>query len=206
MNFLGTHDTPRILTVLGARETPADKGERAAYRLLPWERAEAVDRLALAVLVLFTFPGSPMIYYGDEAGMEGFEDPLNRGTFPWGREDRSVTGLFTRLGRLRNSRPALRSGTIAWLCSAGPLLAYAREAEGERLVTVGNASGETRSLTLPWTGPAPTDLLTGAPVPCGDDRLDLELPPLGRPAAGLTPSDAAFPEPAGPSGRRACFT
>ena len=179
MNFLGTHDTPRILTVLGARETPADKGERAAYRLLPWERAEAVDRLALAVLVLFTFPGSPMIYYGDEAGMEGFEDPLNRGTFPWGREDRSVTGLFTRLGRLRNSRPALRSGTIAWLCSAGPLLAYAREAEGERLVTVGNASGETRSLSLPWTGPAPTDLLTGAPVPCGDGKLDLELPPWG---------------------------
>lgn len=82
MNFLGTHDTPRILTLLGADRTPDTKAERASYRLLPRERAAGIAKLRLAALVLFTFPGSPMIYYGDEAGMEGFEDPLNRGTYP----------------------------------------------------------------------------------------------------------------------------
>ena len=75
MNFLGTHDTPRILTLLGTREIPGDKAARAAYRLLPWERAEGIAKLRLAALVLFTFPGSPMIYYGDEAGWRDLRIP-----------------------------------------------------------------------------------------------------------------------------------
>ena len=45
--------------------------------------------------------------------MEGFEDPLNRGTYPWGREDRDLLAWFTRLGALRNAYPALQSGTIS---------------------------------------------------------------------------------------------
>lgn len=84
MNFLGTHDTPRILTVLGASQVPQDKDARAAYRLSPAERQRGEALVRLASLVLFTFPGSPTVYYGDEVGMEGFEDPFNRGTFPQG--------------------------------------------------------------------------------------------------------------------------
>ena len=179
MNFLGTHDTPRILTLLGTREIPGDKAARAAYRLLPWERAEGIAKLRLAALVLFTFPGSPMIYYGDEAGMEGFEDPLNRGTFPWGREDQVLTDWFRLLGTLRNSYPALQSGALRWLYTAGPLLIFSREDSGGRLVTAANASGEPQSVTLAWQGGPPVDLLSGEPLPCGDGCLSLELPPWG---------------------------
>ena len=179
MNFLGTHDTPRILTLLGTREIPGDKAARAAYRLLPWERAEGIAKLRLAALVLFTFPGSPMIYYGDEAGMEGFEDPLNRGTFPWGREDQALTDWFRLLGTLRNSYPALQSGALRWLYTAGPLLIFSREDSGGRLVTAANASGEPQSVTLAWQGGPPVDLLSGEPLPCGDGCLSLELPPWG---------------------------
>ena len=179
MNFLGTHDTPRILTLLGTREIPGDKAARAAYRLLPWERAEGIAKLRLAALVLFTFPGSPMIYYGDEAGMEGFEDPLNRGTFPWGREDQVLTDWFRLLGTLRNSYPALQSGALRWLYTAGPLLIFSREDSGGRLVTAANASGEPQSVTLAWQGRPPVDLLSGEPLPCGDGCLSLELPPWG---------------------------
>ena len=179
MNFLGTHDTPRILTLLSARETPADKGARAAYRLLPWERAEGTALLCLAALVLFSFPGSPMIYYGDEAGMEGFEDPLNRGTFPWGQEDATLMSWFSRLGGLRCRHTAWQRGSISWLYTGGPLLAFAREDARERLVTVTNASHDESTIHLPWSGSSCRDLLSGQTFSPQDGALTLDLPPFG---------------------------
>ena len=82
MNFLSTHDTPRLLTLLGCEQPPADRDARAHYRLSPAERERGTALLKLAALVLYAFPGSPTVYYGDEAGMDGFEDPFNRGTYP----------------------------------------------------------------------------------------------------------------------------
>nr|WP_325193902.1 glycoside hydrolase family 13 protein [uncultured Oscillibacter sp.] len=179
MNFLGTHDTPRILTLLGTDHTPESKADRADYRLLPWERSRAAAKLRLASLVLFTFPGSPMIYYGDEAGMEGFEDPLNRGTYPWGHEDRDLLAWFSRLGALRNGYPVLQTGALRWLCTAGPLLAFAREDGQVRLVTVVNASDSPCSLELPWAADFAQDLLSGSSFAADVGRLVLELPPWG---------------------------
>ena len=178
MNFLGTHDTPRILTLLGAERTPESKAERAAYRLLPWERDRAAKKLRLASLVLFTFPGSPMIYYGDEAGMEGFEDPLNRGTYPWGQEDPSLLAWFSRLGALRNGYPALQKGILQWRYTAGPLLVFSREDGGTLLVTAVNASDAVQSLELPWAAPAAQDLLSGETLSSHNGLLSLEVPPL----------------------------
>ena len=179
MNFLGTHDTPRILTLLGTDHTPESKADRADYRLLPWERSRAAAKLRLASLVLFTFPGSPMIYYGDEAGMEGFEDPLNRGTYPWGHEDRDLLAWFSRLGALRNGYPVLQTGALRWLCTAGPLLAFAREDGQVRLVTAVNASDSPCSLELPWAADFAQDLLSGSSFAADVGRLVLELPPWG---------------------------
>ena len=179
MNFLGTHDTARILTVLGTEHTPATKAERAGYRLLPWERKLGIQRLHLASLVLFTFPGSPMIYYGDEAGMEGFEDPLNRGSFPWGREDTQLVNWFARLGALRGGYPALQKGALTWLYTAGPLLIFARVDGKERLVTAVNASSQDQVVRLSWTAGSPQDLLSGEQLACSDGILHLQLPPWG---------------------------
>ena len=179
MNFLGTHDTARILTVLGARETPERRETRAGYRLLPWERAAGIAKLRLATLVLFTFPGSPTIYYGDEAGLEGWEDPFNRGTYPWGREDRTLLNWFACLARIRNSRPVLQRGSLTWLHTAGPLLVFARDDGPERLVTAANASDEARSVSIPWSGRPPRDLIAGTALSCSEGALLLELPPWG---------------------------
>ena len=161
MNFLGTHDTPRILTVLGADHVPETREARAAFRLSPDQRAKGVALVRLAALILFTFPGSPTIFYGDEAGMEGFEDPFNRGTYPWGHEDRELLGHFARLGTLRRSRSTLQKGTLSWIAANGPLLAFAREGTDGRLVTVVNADRAEQRLSLPWSGDTATDLLTG---------------------------------------------
>ena len=178
MNFLGTHDTPRALTVLGAEETPAEKESRAAFRLSEAERARGIARLKLAALVLFTFPGSPTVYYGDEAGMEGWEDPFCRGTYPWGREDAALKSWFSLLGSLRRTRKALRCGDFAWRYTAGPLLVFSREGDGERLTTVVNASDAPQALLLPCSDArVREDLLSGRPFSPENSVISLSLAP-----------------------------
>jgi len=177
MNFLGTHDTPRILTVLGTDHVPESKEGRAAYRLSPDQRQRGIARLKLAALVLFSFPGSPTVYYGDEVGMEGFEDPLNRGTYPWGTGSRELLPWFRSLGCLRRERPSLQRGAIHYLDTAGPILIFARETEEERTVTAVNAGTEARTLELPWPAAAARDLLTGQIFPAVNGILSLPLPP-----------------------------
>ncbi|MBE6963317.1 MAG: glycoside hydrolase family 13 protein [Ruminococcaceae bacterium] len=179
MNFLGTHDTARILTVLGADTVPGDKAQRADFRLSPTERERGSALLKLAALVLFTFPGAPTVYYGDEAGMEGWEDPFNRGTYPWGREDRSLKAAFTLLAALRRSRPSLHTGSIRYLHARGSLLVFERQLDDARSVTVVNRSAEPQTISIPWNASAATDLLTGQIFCAGDGQLHLTLPPYG---------------------------
>ena len=121
MNFLGTHDTPRILTLLGVGSDCREntKAWRANFRMDAGQRALALARLRLGALVLFAFPGAPTIYYGDEAGMEGFEDPFNRRTFPWGAEDKALTAWYAALGQARKSLLPLRRGDLRWLRAEG---------------------------------------------------------------------------------------
>lgn len=179
MNFLGTHDTPRILTVLGAKHMPKEKAERAEFRLSPAERKRGLALVKLAALILFTFPGSPTVYYGDEAGMEGWEDPFNRSTYPWGREDATLKEHFTLLGRQRKLRSSLQKGSICYLYANGPLLAYERRCDDETSLTVVNASAKETALVLPWPAAQTTDLLSGNVYQTTDGMLSLSLPPYG---------------------------
>lgn len=133
----------------------------------------------LAALILFTFPGSPTIFYGDEAGMEGFEDPFNRGTYPWGHEDRELLGHFARAGHPAARRSALQKGTLSWITANGPLLAFAREGTDGRLVTVVNTDRAEQRLSLPWSGDTATDLLTGQEFFPGRGHADPLYPPRG---------------------------
>ena len=149
MNFLGTHDTPRILTVLGASAVPTEKAERAVYLLSPSERSLGLERLRLAALVLFTFPGVPTVYYGDEVGMEGWEDPFNRACYPYGHEDAELKAYFSALANFRRRTAALQRGGLHWLYTAGPLLIFAREQGGLSLITAVNAADMPQSVSLP---------------------------------------------------------
>ena len=150
MNSLGTHDTPRILTLLGVGSECRERSRewRASFRMEADQRRRGKELLKLGAALLFAFPGSPTVYYGDEAGMEGFEDPFNRRTFPWGREDYELLGWFTRLGHLRQECPALRRGDIRYRAAQGSLLAFTRSAEGETILAAFNTGGESAELRL----------------------------------------------------------
>ena len=178
MNFLGTHDTPRVLSLLGEGQTPADKAERAAYRLRPEEERLGKERWKLASALLYAFPGSPMLFYGDEAGTQGLEDPFCRGGYPWGREDEELLAWFRLLGRLRK-RPSLRQGDLTWLHAQGPLLAFRRQAEGETTAAAFNAGDAEAALALPWEGREALDLLTGQRFAAWEGRIALCLPARG---------------------------
>ena len=178
MNFLGTHDTPRILTVLGAKERPESRAERAAYRLSPEERALGIARVKVAATVMFAFPGSPTIYYGDEAGLEGWEDPFNRGTYPWEHEDMDLKAHFTALGSARSRLETLQQGEIRYLAASGPILAFVRETENETVLCAANADRQPHNLTLPWASETARDLLSGKEFPVVDGLLSITLPPI----------------------------
>ena len=178
MNFLGTHDTPRVLSLLGEGQTPADKAERAAFRLRPEEERLGKERWKLASALLYAFPGSPMLFYGDEAGLQGLEDPFCRGGYPWGREDEDLLAWFRLLGRLRK-RPSLRKGDLTWLHAQGPLLAFCRQAEGETTAAAFNAGDAEAALALPWEGREALDLLTGQRFAAWEGRIALCLPARG---------------------------
>lgn len=140
MNIIGTHDTPRALTVLGItqEEWKLSREERAAFTLPPERIESARRRLKLAAVLQFTMPGSPTIYYGDEVGLQGFEDPFNRCTFPWEREDRDLLAFYRRLCMLRAESETLAKGELRFLRSNGSLLRYERRTAHARLVIMVN--------------------------------------------------------------------
>ena len=105
--------------------------------------------LVVGAAALFCFPGSPTVYYGDEVGMEGFEDPFNRRTFPWGKEDRELTDWFAALGNLRKKSPALRRGGLCWREGTGAVLAFERVCGDERVLCACNAGQNDAQIALP---------------------------------------------------------
>ena len=176
MNFLGTHDTPRILTLLGGEPVPESKEARAEARLSPAGYRLARQRLMLGALLLYAFPGSPTVYYGDEAGMQGYEDPLNRRTYPWGQEDESLSAWYRRLGQLRRERLSLQVGQIRYLYAAGGGLVLERRAEAEVTVAALNAGVEDLESAIPWAGALATDAMTGQQFLAADGIVRLTLP------------------------------
>ena len=152
MNSLGTHDTPRILTLLGEgsdRKEDTSRDWRAGHRLSPDQRRIAKARLKLGSLLLYALPGSPTLYYGDEAGMEGFEDPFNRRTFPWGEEDGELVNWFAALGRARRGLLPLRKGSLEWMTCRDRVISFARIWAGETVVAAVNAGEHAVLLELP---------------------------------------------------------
>ena len=135
MNSLGTHDTARILTLLGAEEgcEHQSKEWRSSYRLGPDQRRRAKELLKLGAALMFAFPGSPTVYYGDEAGMEGYKDPFNRGCYPWGQENGELLAWYRRLGEIRRREPSVPGRGISF--AQGP---------GQRAGVCAGGSGKER--------------------------------------------------------------
>jgi len=146
MNLLGTHDTARILTAL-VDDFDGSREEKAKRRLSRNSFDVAYDRLLMASFLQYTLPGSPSLYYGDEACMEGYRDPFNRRPYPWGREDPDFMAHFRRLGQLRKEFEALRLGDIQFFEAGDRHVGFTRSYNGRTFRIYVNRSGD------PWEIP-----------------------------------------------------
>ena len=146
MNLLSTHDTPRILTAL-VDDFDGSREEKAKRRLSRNNMEVARERLQMAAFLQYTLPGSPSLYYGDEAVMEGYKDPFNRRTYPWGREDTEMVEHFRRLGKLRKDREALRLGDISFFEAQDKRIGFCRTYKGKTVKVYVNRSGDPWDVT-----------------------------------------------------------
>ena len=151
MNLLSTHDTERILTVLGGAPDDGSRtnAELRVARLDSAERALAKKRLMMASALQFTAFGIPSVFYGDEAGLEGYHDPFCRRPFPWGKEDAKILAHYRKLGAIRAENPVLAAGDFKILAESERALAFERKNELGHLIVAANRGDAPFTLMLP---------------------------------------------------------
>ncbi|MCJ7824657.1 MAG: alpha-amylase family glycosyl hydrolase, partial [Anaerolineales bacterium] len=162
---LGSHDTPRLATLL--------KGDRR--------------KLELLYLILFSYPGAPAIYYGDEIGLEGRKDPDSRRAFTWDEStwDHDLRNYIRQLIQLRRETAELRSGEVRLLsCEAAGVVALARQGLHSTSLIVFNATEESLDVRLPvvaldWPeGQVVDELIHHTRLLVSDGKLGLHLTPF----------------------------
>lgn len=148
MNSLGTHDTVRIINALSdVRAHGWSKTHKLGYKLPDSEYEKAKKKLYLASVLQFTLPGIPSIFYGDEAGLQGFDDPINRRPYPWGSEDKEILAHYQKLGRIRRENRAVFSGGFNMRDENG-LVAYERAGGDDEILIAVNAGADDKTLFI----------------------------------------------------------
>lgn len=148
MNSLGTHDTVRIINALSdVRAHGWSKTHKLGYKLPDSEYEKAKKKLYLASVLQFTLPGIPSIFYGDEAGIQGFDDPINRRPYPWGSEDKEILAHYKKLGRIRRENRAVFSGGFNMRDENG-LVAYERAGGDDEILIAVNAGADDKTLII----------------------------------------------------------
>ncbi len=163
MNHIGTHDTERAITKIA--------GESCEYRDRIWQSCHSlgdkyqmgVQLLKCAVALQFTLPGVPSIYYGDEAGMEGYKDPFNRGCYPWGNENNELLDFYKTMGRIRRENPVFQKGWFSPVSSMLGCVAYRRHNEYGDIMVIVNRNERAISYRLPDYFSNPTALYGNNP-------------------------------------------
>ena len=156
MNLLDSHDTERLLwTLTPGAETRAEKELNAA------NLAAGKGSLKIASLIQFTMPGAPTVYYGDEVGVTGDDDPDDRRTYPWadqgGTPDNALFAHYKTLSGLRAHSPALTDGDIRILLAddGADVVAYGRKMNNQAAVVIINRGDQSQSVEIPVAGYLP---------------------------------------------------
>lgn len=122
MNIIGTHDTERILSILDRR----------------------IELLKIIVTLQMTLPGVPLVYYGDEAGLEGGKDPENRKAYPWNRENNEILSFYERIVKIRNKEASLRKGNLNIYNTDGDVCVFERCYDEEKIIVAVNTSNNDK--------------------------------------------------------------
>ena len=141
MNFLGTHDTVRIITALGGREVDGLSNDVIrTLRMTSDERNVALRRTIAAYTIIGTLPGIHTIFYGDEAGLEGYGDPFNRMPYPWGNEEHELIEHCRKVGNLRRRYRLYAHAGLSIIHLSADVLIFSRVDGDEASITIYNNS------------------------------------------------------------------
>ncbi len=153
LNLLGSHDTPRAINMLACPDVFFGPMEgQAAKHLTRDEYLRGVEMLRLSYALLFFLPGIPMIYYGDEGGMQGYKDPLCRGFYVREDADRNLLDQVKKLSALRKEHAAtLKSGRTEFFLAEDGAVGFLR-GEEERIAFLLNRGSRRVECPLPGGG------------------------------------------------------
>ncbi|MCH5165350.1 MAG: glycoside hydrolase family 13 protein [Clostridiales bacterium] len=160
MNVLDNHDTARLMTVLGDNGEITCKDDKATATVKNKNATKKLVKMASALQ--YTLPGIPCVYYGDEVGMEGFEDPFNRKCYPWGGGDKELLKWYKALGAVRgNERAVFAHGKYCGIDTDHGVMFFKRKTENDTVYVIVNNSGSEYTPELPQDDY--TDLITYKP-------------------------------------------
>lgn len=150
MNHLGTHDTARILTRLGKDDRcDGNRDWQSTQKLSEEEYKKGVKRLKLASVIQYTLPGVPSLYYGDEAGVEGYGDPFCRKAYPWGNENKELLEFYKWLGNFRKENSVFDGGEFSVVLGGLGMVSYIRENEDYKILIAVNRWCQDDYLEIP---------------------------------------------------------
>ena len=145
MNLLGSHDTVRALTALsGVSCEGKSNAEKREMRLSDKDYLRARAKLKMAYTILATLPGIPSVFYGDEAGVEGYGDPFCRMPYPWGREDIFILDHYRMVGKIRRDNSVYCEGDFELLYLTPELIVFSRNYKTHNYITFINNSDNDR--------------------------------------------------------------
>ena len=144
MNVLSTHDSVRIITLLGRRYTVTDKDLMADEKLDEFEYARGKEREKLATVLQFFLYGVPSIYYGDEEGLEGDLDPYNRRCFNWEQRDEDLTNHYKKLAKIRKENAVFKSGETSVIKAEKGLFVFTRGEGKDKIIIALNSSNHEK--------------------------------------------------------------
>ena len=148
MNVLSTHDSPRIITLLGRRNTVTDKDLMAQEKLDEFEYALGKEREKVATVLQFFLYGVPSVYYGDEEGLEGDLDPYNRRCYDWENGDEDLIKHYKTIAKIRKENQVFKDGVTNIVALEKQIFIFSR-GEGKDKITVAlNVGNHAKRITL----------------------------------------------------------
>ena len=181
MNLVGSHDTTRLLSYLDGVDD--DRNQKEIDKAFPtYEKTTdtAKQRQYLVAFLQFTYAGAPTIYYGDEIGMTGADDPDDRRAFTWGKGNKDLVTWYAKLADIRSQYSALRTGSVEPIdVNDDAIMGYVRSDDKDIITVLGNNADSDKEITVSIGTNATskiTDIVSGTSYDVTDGKVKVNIP------------------------------
>ena len=185
MNLVGSHDTTRVLSFLdGIEDDRNQKDVDSAFPTYENTSDLAKQRQYLVAFLQFTYAGAPTIYYGDEIGMVGADDPDDRRAFTWGEGNEELVTWYATLAAIREQYTAIRTGSVeAFDTGDDAVMSYVRRDDSDTLIVLSNNAENEKEITLDLSkldvdAEELTDLISGTEYTVSGSSVTVTVPAL----------------------------